>query len=375
MSTLTTFLVIVLSMGLTQGIVFAAILWKKSDQGRVVNRYKAILLLALSYGLLNQVLRLFGIGYYDLWYHLTLDLNWAYGPLLYLYVKAQVIANYKFSKSDRWLLLPIVVQVICSIYVRSQNFFWDGTRESLTWLGYYGYALWRNYSTVPIIASLLIIFFSRKSLKLLGTVSQHSVEEQNYRWVRNLIYTFGIYYVVVLVILVVDLAVYTSTISKDYFYFTRFYYYPFFIGIAILTYWVGISSVLRSDQRILKSRKQLSEEERQALDKLASQLEVLMEEEKAFKDPELTLSTLSQKLDTKPYLLTKTLNEIIHKSFTDYVNEFRVNEIELLMQESSNDKYTLLSLAFDAGFNSKSSFNRAVKKHLGVSPSELKRKS
>ncbi len=374
MNTLTIILAIVLSMGLTQGVIFAVILWRKSNQGRVVNKYKAILLLTLSYGILNQVLRLFGIGYYDLWYHLTLDLNWAYGPLLYLFVKAQVTADYKFSKSDSWLLLPIAVQVICSIYVRSQNFFWDGTRESLSWLGYYGYAFWRNYSTVPIIASLLIIFFSRKSLKLLKTVNQHNVEEQNYRWVKNLIYTFGIYYVVVLVILVIDLTVYTTTISKDYFYFTRFYYYPFFIGIAILTYWVGLSSIVRSDQRILKARKQFSEEERQSLETLVSKLEVLMKKEKAFKDPELTLATLSQKLDTKPYILTKTLNEIIFKSFTDYVNEFRVNELETLVQEPSNNKYTLLSLAFDAGFNSKSSFNRAVKKHLGVAPSEIKRK-
>jgi len=52
-----------------------------------------------------------------------------------------------------------------------------------------------------------------------------------------------------------------------------------------------------------------------------------------------------------------------------------VKEVSALMQDPDNDKYTLLSLAYEAGFNSKSSFNRAVKKHLGVSPSELKRAS
>lgn len=374
MSTLTTFLVVVLSMGLTQGSIFAVILWKKSDQGRSANRYKAILLLVLSYGLLNQVLRLFDIGYYDIWYHLTLDLNWSYGPLLYLYVKAQTVPDFKFSKSDRWILVPIIVQIVCSVYVRSQNFFWDGTRESLSWLGYYGYVFWRNYSTVPIIASLLIIFFSRKSLQLLRTMDLNRVDKENYRWVSNLIYAFGAYYVVVLVILVVDLGVYTTTISKDYFYFTRFYYYPFFIGTAILIYWFGISSVIRGDQRLLKVRKKMSNEERGLLEEVARQLDGVMKEEKAFKDPQLTLATLSNKLDIKPYILTRTLNEIMHRSFADYVNEFRVKEIESLIQEPANDKYTLLHLAYSAGFNSKSSFNRAVKKHLGVSPSELKRK-
>lgn len=374
MGTLTSILAIILCIGLTQGLVFASILWRKSDQGRIANKYKAVLLIVLSYGLLNQVLRLFGIGYYDAWYHLTLDLNWSYGPLLYLYVKAQTTLDFKFSKTDRWLLLPIAIQVICSVFVRSQNFYWDGTRESLSWLGFYGYVYWMNYSSVPIIASLLLIYFAVKSLKLLRKLSPDEIDVDNFKWVKNLVMIFGVYYSVVLIILVADLTIYTSTVSKDYFYFTRFYYYPFFIGMAILIYWFGISSIIRTDQRVLKVRKKLSDQELEQLEYLAEKLKILMKEHKLYKDPELTLTSLSEKLEIKPYLLTKTLNEILHRSFTDYINEFRVNEIVQLVKNPSNDKYTLLSLAYDAGFNSKSSFNRAVKKFLGISPSELKRK-
>lgn len=372
MDTLTIVLVIVLSIGLTQGVVFGFILWQSTDKIWVANKYKAMLLFVISYGLLNQVLRLFDIGYYDLWYHLTLDLNWSYGPLLYLYVKAQVTPNFNFRKSDRWILLPVLIQIICSIYVRSQNFYWDGTKESLTWLGYYGYSIWRNYSTVPIIASILIIFYCWKSLKLLKGVDLTRADEKNFSWVKSTIYAFGVYYIAVLTILLVDLIVYTTTVSTWYFYFTRFYYYPFFIGTAILIYWFGISSVLRSDQRILKTKKPITDQEREQLLKLSQQLKEVMDEENLYKDPELTLTTLAEKLETKPYLLTKTLNEILDKSFTDYVNEYRVEEIRKLISDPSNQKYTLLSLAYEAGFNSKSSFNRAVKKHLGISPSELK---
>ncbi|MEL7065514.1 MAG: helix-turn-helix domain-containing protein, partial [Bacteroidota bacterium] len=56
----------------------------------------------------------------------------------------------------------------------------------------------------------------------------------------------------------------------------------------------------------------------------------------------------------------------------EYVNTWRVKEVQQLLKEPQNQKYTLLSIALEAGFNSKSSFNRAVKKHLGISPSELK---
>jgi AraC-like DNA-binding protein len=48
--------------------------------------------------------------------------------------------------------------------------------------------------------------------------------------------------------------------------------------------------------------------------------------------------------------------------------------VQRLLEDPANSKYTLLSLAMDAGFNSKSSFNRAIKKQLGISPSELKLK-
>ena len=375
MDALTSILVIILCIGLTQGVVFAAILWKKSTKEYLANKFKAILLIVASYELLNQVLRLFDIGYYDVWYHLTLDLEWSYGPLLYLYVKAQVTPNLKLNRKDLWLFAPILIQIVCSIYVRSQNFFWDGTKDSLTWLGYYGYAYWMNYSTVPIIACILIIFFSYKSIQLLKKLEPQEVDQKNFRWVYNLVRLFGIYYLIVLIILVTDLVVYLNTVSIDYYYFLRFYYYPFFIGVAILSYWFGISSIIRDDQRVLRIRKKISDSELQILEDLTNKLNTLMIEERVYKESTLTLNSLAEKLDTKAYLLTKTLNEVIHKSFTDYVNEYRVSEIQRLIQNPENDKYTLLSLAYEAGFNSKSSFNRAVKKHLGISPSELKRVS
>lgn len=375
MNPLTIVLVIVLSIGFTQGIVFSVILWRKSSSDLVANKFKAILLFVLSYGLLNQVLRLFGIGYYDTWYHLTLDLNWSYGPLMYLYVKAQAVQNYRFTKKDFWVLIPIIAQIICSVYVRSQNFFWDGTRESLTWLGYHSYAYWRNYSTVPIIASVLIIYFSYRSLKLLNRLVIQDVNKDNLKWVKSLVRLFGSYYVLVLIILVSDLVIYLTTVSPDYYYFKRFYYYPFFIGIAIILYWFGISNVIRSDQRVLLKRKELSSSKKKGLDDIAQKLAALMEAEEIYKNPELTLQSLADQLAIKPYLLTKSLNEVIKKSFTDYINEFRVAKLKALVNDPANDKFTLLSLAYEAGFNSKSSFNRAVKKHLGISPSELKSKS
>ncbi|MFK7783035.1 helix-turn-helix domain-containing protein, partial [Psychroserpens sp.] len=62
-------------------------------------------------------------------------------------------------------------------------------------------------------------------------------------------------------------------------------------------------------------------------------------------------------------------------NFSDFVNSYRIEELKQLINDPKNDNLTLLALAFDVGFNSKASFNRAVKKLTGKPPSDLKSKS
>ena len=97
-----------------------------------------------------------------------------------------------------------------------------------------------------------------------------------------------------------------------------------------------------------------------------------MEKDKIYKNQDLNLNNLSAYLNEKPYLTTKCLNIIFEKKFSDYVNQYRIIELKELLKEPSNKNLTLLALAFDAGFNSKASFNRAVKKLTGNAPSALK---
>ena len=110
------------------------------------------------------------------------------------------------------------------------------------------------------------------------------------------------------------------------------------------------------------------------LKKISIELEHLMTTQKIFKNPELSLRILANILNIKPYLLTNCLNINYGKSFNTYVNEKRIEELKLLLEKPENDKITLLGLAYEAGFNSKASFNRSVKKITGKSPKALKSK-
>lgn len=101
-----------------------------------------------------------------------------------------------------------------------------------------------------------------------------------------------------------------------------------------------------------------------------TKLTTAMEEQKLYTEPELSLSMLAEKLDIHPNYLSQVINEKEGKSFFDYINNLRVEEFKRLVSLPENAKFTMLSLAFECGFNSKSSFNKNFKRVTGQSPSE-----
>ena len=111
----------------------------------------------------------------------------------------------------------------------------------------------------------------------------------------------------------------------------------------------------------------LSDEKLQDIDK---RLEHLMRENKLYLTPELTLAMVSQKIEVHPNTLSQVINSVKQKNFFDYINELRIEELKERIAKLDHQKYTLLSIAYDCGFNSKTSFNRNFKNYTGKSPSE-----
>ena len=374
MNTIAILTVLLFGVGAIQGTVYGLILWNNQSHNQYANRILAVLLFLLSYRLIVEAMQIFGLGQYDIWYYFMLDLNWVNGALLFFYVKALITPNFKISRKDWIHFLPVVVQVAISIFVRLQNLYWDGTRESLSWLGYWGYVFWMNQPTIYVVASLLIIFYSIKALQLLQTPVQNiELKNERVRWIKTIVKSFKYYFAIVFLVLVLDFLVFKFTNYKGwYFYFTSFYYYPFFCGLAVLTYWIGLEGFKRRDEKGLIIIKEYEASKKSQLSSLAADIEKLMAEQKLFTNPQLTVSLLAEELKTKPYLISQCLKEVFHTKFTDYINLLRIEEVKRLLVLPQSKNLTLLAVAYDAGFNSKSSFNRAVKKQLGISPRELK---
>ena len=107
-----------------------------------------------------------------------------------------------------------------------------------------------------------------------------------------------------------------------------------------------------------------------AATRLHNELTAFMSREKAFREADLSLVSLAERLNTIPNYLSQVINEKEGKNFYDYVNTLRIEEFIQSASDPSSRKLTLLGLAFDNGFNSKSSFNKYFRKVTGQSPSE-----
>jgi len=106
------------------------------------------------------------------------------------------------------------------------------------------------------------------------------------------------------------------------------------------------------------------------LQKYLSALENLMEKKRLFMKPELSLNEVAQVLKVPRHHITQALNAGMGKNFYYYINEWRVKAVMARMQDPSAKHHTVLAIAYDCGFNSKSTFNSVFKQITGMTPSE-----
>ena len=98
-----------------------------------------------------------------------------------------------------------------------------------------------------------------------------------------------------------------------------------------------------------------------------------MKTERPYLEKELTLYNLAEQLGVQSNHLSQVINSLEGKNFFDFVNTYRVETAKAKIRKGGCQKLTLLGIAFDSGFNSKASFNRAFKKVTGQTPTEYRR--
>lgn len=148
------------------------------------------------------------------------------------------------------------------------------------------------------------------------------------------------------------------------------------LGMAIFIYYIGYSS-LKSTSQLPDSKNSKytkSSLTENALAYIINKLDKEMESEKLFLNGNLKLQSLANHLEVSSHSLSQAINTGKKQKFNDYLNELRVEEAQRLMNSSRHRDLKLIAIAIDSGFNNKTSFLNAFKKHTGLSPSEYREK-
>jgi len=117
-------------------------------------------------------------------------------------------------------------------------------------------------------------------------------------------------------------------------------------------------------ERLSKKRKKLT-----ASNELYSQLLVLLNDEHIYSRPDLSLESLAERLAISPTYLSYLINDVTGNGFNQLINGYRVRRVKKLIKEKMHNRFSIVSLGLEAGFNSKSSFYSWFKRLEGVSPS------
>lgn len=138
----------------------------------------------------------------------------------------------------------------------------------------------------------------------------------------------------------------------------------------------NLPEITDSDELEAKSLKpQMDSFSPEEIETLKLKLTELLDNQKLYRDESLNLTELADKIGISNKRLSELLNQYLNISFYNLINDYRIKEVKERISSEEADKYTLLSIAFDSGFQSKASFNRIFKQRTGVSPSEFRKRN
>ncbi|MBC8152755.1 MAG: AraC family transcriptional regulator [Bacteroidetes bacterium] len=384
-----------LLFGFVQGWVYAVLLWVR---GRREERLSDVLLGWVLVGCCFNIWEyMLGFGGIEiLWRELEFfprGLGLLLAPLCYFYLKSQINADFRFGRRDLIYAVPFLIDTTYHLVVFSMGHDFV-ERWKLT--VHYPYHIADITYVIDQGQSLYYLWLSRRLYRdyRAWIKTQFSETETiSFRWFRNFLIALTISLIFSFLVTILDL-----WLNLDYWND----WWGNLVGV-VLIYYVSIQGyaqiqpakrlvftrpepdvtnaelpaetaveipILAENQIILPDKSLAGKILPADLTAHLDQLLALMDAEKPYLEPELSLADLARRLRTNPVVLSQVINAGVGKNFNDFVNEYRVTEFKQQVIDPARAHLSLLGVALDCGFNSKATFNRAFRKFTGLSPKE-----
>lgn len=316
-------------------------------------------------------------------YHLLsasfISLLLLHGPFLFLYISALVHQNFQFSWKKLFHFIPCILfnlyLVIASFYPELS----DRIRLDHVNSDHGSPLLFNQFLVITVLSGPFyfvasIRLFKRLDINIFNNFS--SEEHINLDWLRKLVFSFGAIWTVLMII---------ATIHHVFHLFSWvFCTHGMFLSLSVFILLIGYFGLKQkeifnqypnaqddyvTEPKIKYAGVLLKEPDAELY---VSQIQHCMCHDKPYLDADLTLPQLATQLQIPSHLLSRVINEKFGLNFFDFINQFRVEEVKTKLNHPEFDHLSLLGIAFECGFNSKSAFNRVFKKLTGITPSAYK---
>lgn len=348
------------------------LIWHKRGN-RNANRFLGILLIVnslwiASYSYLHS-------GLYRELPHLMfvwLGLPFLLGPLSFFYTRSSLEGGYRFKSKDLVHLLPLLVALLYYAPV----YFWNGNSK-ISWADK-AFSM-DGQSIEPLVDSLFHLFYIVHgflcvywSNRLLKTNRQTSTPQTEFSTLRisSLSKFNGLMtgYWSLSLLYVLFLLVFNSSLIQAGLILT--------LARSIVIYLLLLTLLSRPELytkaflKTIGSKYAKSTINPEKLEKYRIQLEQSMVKERLFLKADLSALMLSKHLNIPTHALSQTINEGFEMNFYDFINQYRIEEVKKRLVDKQFNYLTITGIGESVGFGSKSSFQRAFKKHLSMTPSE-----
>jgi AraC-like DNA-binding protein len=354
-------------LGVAQALLLALVLLTIKRGNRTANRILAALVVSISVSVIATILS--NLHYFQIYSHLSRinhPFDFLASPLLFLYISALTSRKFVFGKKTLLHFVPaaLVVIYLTPFYLQS----WEYKHSQLPLANWYYVRSALVIAQFPIYLVLIVLMLVRYSRRVRnrGTPSEKTVLFQ----VRFLVISFMGLWVLGSVRYFIDLRYpeyMTQTVWLLPLAVTCILYALAYFGLRRSEVLIGMDDSLPPEKKYERSTLTA---ERSA--RYLRKLQHAMEPDKVYTDGDLTIQKLAAKLSIPVQHLSQVVNEQLNQNILDFINTHRVEEAKRRLLDPASKHLSILAIAEEVGFNSKSAFNAVFKKHAKTTPSEFR---
>ena len=384
------FFEVLLLVGIIQGFIISITIWikKKTEADKIL-----LSLVLTVYNLLTIKILLFTTGLWKLaWFrYIPFSFELAVQPLIFLYVTSLTTNDFRLQKKYLLHFIPFAISFLYSLIVYisvlphsepevkdsiANNFLFNPVKEAEDFLSIFSAVTYWYFVVKHLIRYRKWVYNNTSNTSL-----------PTYEWLRNIIVLFGALFLLLTINIILD----------NLFDFGRFHFIHWqilFVYLAVLIYYMGFRGYQQPGSQLREmvdsgngadppgtaqltvdvakpgKEQQTGSIEKEKIREVCDSLIKLFTTEKIHLNPDLNLGMLAKKLNVNSPTLSAAINTGFNKNFRNLVNEYRVEEVKVKLNDPKYSQLSLLGIAYECGFNSEASFYRIFKNAVGLSPKE-----